>query len=101
MNQGRRRRAITAVLLAGLVAFAAPAVAQDAQTQGPPDENGTIGPRELQKFELPGTRTNPAYQTPDTPSDRTPATEPPKKSCMLERRPPRRLPTIEFDSSPE
>ena len=79
MNQGRRRRAITAVLLAGLVAFAAPAVAQDAQTQGPPDENGTIGPRELQKFELPGTRTNPAYQTPDTPSDRTPATEPPKK----------------------
>jgi hypothetical protein len=74
------RKAMTAALGAGLLAFAVPAVAQDTATQGPPDDNGAIGPRELQKFELPGTRTNPAYQTPDQPSQRVPAPapEPPK-----------------------
>ncbi|HJQ17500.1 MAG TPA: hypothetical protein VJ859_10930, partial [Allosphingosinicella sp.] len=62
----RYDRLAIAVLAAPMLALAVPSHAQDsAAKQGPPDENSTVGPRELQGFELPGSRSNPAYQLPE------------------------------------
>ena len=51
---GRRicRRLAIAALMTPMLALAVPANAQDSPAQqGPPDENSTIGPRELKRFD--------------------------------------------------
>ena len=69
-----------------MLALAVPANAQDSPArQGPPDENSTIGPRELKRFELPGSRSNPAYQLPEPQIQAPP---PPPAEVRVEPAPP-------------
>ncbi|HKT14652.1 MAG TPA: hypothetical protein VJR87_04520, partial [Allosphingosinicella sp.] len=85
---GRRicRRLAIAALMTPMLALAVPANAQDSPAQqGPPDENSTIGPRELKRFELPGSRSNPAYQLPEPQIQAPP---PPPAEVRVEPAPP-------------
>jgi len=76
MRAGLRLRAI--LLAGGLALSPAPALAQDtppAATTNTPAAD-SIGPRELQNFSLPGTRTQPTPQAPAQPATAAPAPSP-------------------------
>src|SRR5690348_12179614 len=84
MRAGLRLRAF---LLAGGLAFSpAAALAQDtppaATTNTPATDS--IGPRELQNFSLPGTRTQPVEQAPTQPATTTPVPVPVRERQQAE-----------------
>ena len=72
-----RIRLAMAILVAGLALGTAPARAQDAAAPPPETTNQTVGPRELQNFNLEGTVTRRAEPPPPATNPAQPATRPP------------------------